>query len=316
LPRRNSIPSTDAGFALRQTAAFLAYLHTQRNYSPHTLAAYEDDLRQFFSFLERHFSDRPYTLNDVNHLTIRSFLGDCLEQDFARRSIARKLACLKSFFRYMLKTGVVTVNPAANVSSPKLEKRLPMYLDEESARKLLDCPDRSTILGKRDAAILEVLYGTGIRLSELINLKPGDIDFHANTLKITGKGSKDRIVPFGTPAREALESYLGGRQELVHRTSGSTVPPEIFLTVRGKKLNPKGVNVLVNEYIGRVSEIEKKSPHVLRHTFATHMLNRGADLRAVKELLGHESLSTTQVYTHVSIDRLKKIYAQAHPKAT
>jgi integrase/recombinase XerC len=191
-----------------------------------------------------------------------------------------------------------------------------MYLDEECVNALLMGPDRSTVLGKRDAAILEIFYSTGVRLSELINLTPADIDFHANTLKITGKGSKDRIVPFGRPAREALQQYLECRSELIHRTPGEEVPDVVFLTVRGKKLNPKGVNVLMNEYIGRVSEIAKKSPHVLRHTFATHMLNRGADLRAVKELLGHESLSTTQIYTHVSVDRLKKIYTQAHPKAT
>jgi tyrosine recombinase XerC len=316
LPRRNNIPAIGPAATLRATAAFLSYLQSQRNYSPHTLAAYEDDLRQFFLFLARHYSDQPFTFDDVDQVTIRLFLGDCLEQGFARTSIARKLACVKSFFRHLHRTGGVKRNPATNVASPKLEKRLPMYLDEECVNALLMGPDRSTVLGKRDAAILESFYGTGVRLSELINLTPADIDFHANTLKITGKGSKDRIVPFGRPAREALQHYLECRSELVRRTPGEEVPHVVFLTVRGKKLNPKGVNVLMNEYIGRVSEIAKKSPHVLRHTFATHMLNRGADLRAVKELLGHESLSTTQIYTHVSVDRLKKIYTQAHPKAT
>lgn len=298
------------------TRTFLQYLKTQRNYSPHTIAGYEDDLRQFSEFLQRHFADRPFSINDIDHVTIRLFLGDCLERNFAKRSIARKLACLKSFFKYLQRTKVVDRNPAANVATPKLEKRLPQYLDEESVSDLMKQPDATSTMGKRDAAILEVFYSTGIRLSELINLRLTNVDFHASTLRVTGKGSKDRIVPFGKPAKHALQKYLSCRSELLPRQAGEDIDDTVFLTRRGKRLSPKGVNVLMNEYIGRVSEIEKKSPHVLRHTFATHLLNRGADLRAVKELLGHESLSTTQVYTHVSIDRLKKIYLQAHPKAS
>lgn len=292
---------------------FLQYLTAERNYSPHTVGAYEDDLRQFSEFLGGHFSGSSFTPRDVDHVTVRLFLGDCVERQFSRRSIARKLACIKSFFKFLLKTGEVESNPAVNVATPAVEKRLPQYLDEASINALMAQPDGSTAVGKRDAAILELFYGTGIRLSELINLNVGDISFEDGTIRVTGKGSKDRIVPFGKPAKVALNKYLASRVEFV-RTGGAT--DALFLTLRGKRLSPKGVNVLMNDYIGRVSEIEKKSPHVLRHSFATHLLNRGADLRAVKELLGHESLSTTQVYTHVSVDRLKKIYAQAHPKAS
>ncbi len=299
-----------------QIRKYLEYLETERNYSPNTIAAYEDDLRQFTEFLHKHFSDKSFSLADIDQVTIRLFLGDCLEQEFSKRSIARKLACLKSFFKYMYKIHEVKANPASNVATPKLEKRLPQYLDEESIKKLMQQPDTSTTMGKRDAAILELFYSTGIRLSELINLRRGDVDFPGGTIRVTGKGSKDRIVPFGRPAKAALQQYLGSRTDLLPRRPTKEISEILFLTKRGKRLNPKGVNLLMNDYIGRVSEIQKKSPHVLRHTFATHLLNRGADLRAVKELLGHESLSTTQVYTHVSVDRLKKIYLQAHPKAT
>lgn len=294
---------------------FLHYLTVERNYSPHTITAYEDDLRQFMEFVQRHYSDTSYSIQAIDHVTVRLFLGDCLEQGFSRSSIARKVACLKSFFKFLQKTGVVQMNPAANVAAPKLQKRLPQYLDEASVTSLMSQPDRSTVLGKRDAAILELFYSTGIRLSELIGLQISDVNFDGGTIRVTGKGSKDRIIPFGRPAKNALRKYIACRSELVSQKNEG-VGGTLFLTIRGMRLNPKGVNLLVNEYIGKVSEIAKKSPHVLRHTFATHLLNRGADLRAVKELLGHESLSTTQIYTHVSVDRLKKIYSQAHPKAS
>lgn len=295
---------------------YLRYLTVERNYSPHTVVAYEDDLRQFSEFIHQHYTDKAHTISDIDHVTIRLFLGDCLEKGFSRASIARKLACVKSFFRFLLKVRVIQLNPASNVATPKLQKRLPQYLDEESVVDLMAQPDATTILGKRDAAILELFYSTGIRLSELISLRPSDVSFEGDTIRVTGKGSKDRIIPFGQPAKNALRRYIACRNELLPQQAEGSEPGTLFLTVRGKRLNPKGVNVLVNRYIGRVSEITKKSPHVLRHSFATHLLNRGADLRAVKELLGHESLSTTQLYTHVSVDRLRKVYTQAHPKAS
>ncbi len=293
--------------------SFLRYLHTVRNYSPHTVTAYECDLREFLAFWESEFPGRVMTPDGVDRRAIRRFLAWLHDREFASRSIARKLACLKSFFRYLRKMHVVASNPASTVVSPKLERRLPRTLDEGSVARLMDQPDRASTGGARDAAILEVLYGAGIRLSELIGLRVADIDFENGTIKVTGKGSKQRIIPFGAKARSALQAYLAVRPALASKCPGV---PNAFLSSRGNPMSPKGVNRLMNTYIGMVSEIEKRSPHVLRHTFATHLLNRGADLRAVKELLGHESLSTTQMYTHVSVDHLRKVYAQAHPKAS
>jgi site-specific recombinase XerD len=204
-------------------------------------------------------------------------------------------------------------NPTLLVSTPRKARRLPTYLDEPTMRAVLDLPDRSTPRGARDAAILEVFYSTGLRLSELLSLRPADMQMRERVLKVTGKGNKQRIVPFGVKAGEAVLAWLRSRPELLGEKPD---PGKLFLSDRGKALSPKGVNVIVNRYIRSVSELHKTSPHVLRHTFATHLVNRGADLQAVRELLGHASLSTTQIYTHVGIDRLKKVYTQAHPKGT
>lgn len=300
----------------RMVHQFLQYLARERNYSAHTVASYEDDFRQFSEFLKRHFEGTAYALDDIDNVTIRLFLGDLLEQGFSKSSVARKLAAIKSLFRYLRKKHIVQRHPALSISSPKVEKRLPQYLDEKTVENLMAQPDCSTPEGVRDAAILELFYSTGIRLSELIGLRLPDIDFQNTTIKVTGKGNKQRIIPFGRPARAAVQRYINERNNLFGERMSASHADVVFLTVRGKQMTPKGVNLLINKYISKVSEIEKKSPHVLRHSFATHLLNRGADLRAVKELLGHESLSTTQVYTHVSVDRLKKVYAQAHPKAS
>jgi len=302
---------------LEYVDAFLRHLKLERNYSPCTLASYEDDLRNFLEFLSRQEDGaRGISPADVNRQLLRAFLRELLGQGYAKRSIARKLACLRSFFRYMKKTGVVQASPMATIVSPKLDRRLPQFLDEDTMHRLMDQPDRATPEGMRDRALLELLYSTGIRLGELIGLNLQDMEMGSGTIRVVGKGNKQRIIPFGRPAARALAEYLAVRSQLAkgaERGALSTEP--VFLTVRGKRMNPKGVNVLVGKYISRVSEIEKKSPHVIRHTFATHMLDRGADLQAVKELLGHESLSTTQIYTHVSVDRLKSIYSRAHPKA-
>ena len=299
---------------------FLEYLKTERRYSLHTLAAYEDDLEDFYRFLQTLTESREPDLRAIDHGTIRLFLGSLLEEGFSRTSVARKLACLKSFFKYLHRSGEISTNPTALVGTPKFGRRIPQFLDEDAVTRLMQQPDRSTPEGTRDAAILELLYSTGIRLGELLTLRESDLDLKRGTAKVTGKGMKQRIVPVGRPALEALRAYLRIRHGLMPgRSAGGNMvgqPVAMFLTVRGKPMSPKGVNVLMNKYIGAVSEIAKKSPHVLRHSCATHLLNRGADLQAVRELLGHESLSTTQIYTHVSIDRLKRIYTKAHPKAT
>lgn len=326
---------------------YLTHLERERNYSSHTITAYHEDLHQFLSFLSQHFGggsfpseapashppdcgragrsgwDEPlaHDLSAIDHLTIRLFLGDLLERGYSKRSAVRKLAAVRSFFKYLVRHKLISHNPAAGVLTPKMVKKLPAYLDEPSITKMMELPDTSTAFGARDSAILELLYSTGIRLSELIGLNVGHVDMAGGTIKVHGKGSKDRIVPFGKQARIALARYLGHRSEFVSdRTEAKDrqaplTGQALFFSSRGLRIYPKAVHSLVSKYIGKVSELEKKSPHVLRHTFATHMLNRGADLRSVKELLGHESISTTQIYAHVSIEHLKRVYAQAHPKA-
>lgn len=295
---------------------FLRSLRQERNYSPHTVRSYENDLNHFLLFLRKEHHGVLPKPEAVDHRMIRRFLGSLLAAGHARRSVARALACLKSFSRYHHRGGRLALNPAAVVASPRLEKTLPEFLDEQAAAAIMRQPDRTTPQGRRDAAILELLYSTGMRLAELVSLDLRDVDRAGHTVKVHGKGSKERIIPFGRPAADAVGRYLVTRERLVG--AGHTVRDTgaLFLTVTGRRISPKAVYLLVRRAIGAVSEVRKKSPHVLRHTFATHMLNRGADLRAVKELLGHESLSTTQVYTHVTTERLKKIYAQAHPKAS
>jgi tyrosine recombinase XerC len=295
---------------------FLRSLREERNCSPHTVISYENDLKHFLLFLREERNGTLPAPEEVDHRTIRRFLGSLLASGHARRSAARALACLKSFYKYQHRTGRLPANPAARVASPHLEKTLPEFLDEHAAAALMQYPDRSTPGGRRDAAILELLYSTGMRLSELVGLDAEDVDRAGQTLKVRGKGAKERIIPFGRPAARALRAYLAGREEILRPGENMRAGDALFITSTGRRINPKVVYVLVRNAIGTVSEIAKKSPHILRHSFATHLLDRGADLRAVKELLGHESMSTTQVYTHVTTERLKKIYAQAHPKAS
>ncbi len=294
---------------------YLEYLDIERNCSPHTIASYRNDLLQFLQFLKAHFHTEKADLEKINHRVLREFFGSLSDQGLKKKSIARKLASLRSFLKFLVRKKILSSNPALNVISPKVEKLLPTFLDERTMTRLMESPERTTPTGARDAAILELLYSTGMRLNELIQLNLGDIDFRNTTVKVLGKGNKQRIIPFGRKAREALEIYLEKRGELLKNDAILEDRKAVFLTVHGKRLYPKGVNLIVNRYIAQVSEIAKRSPHIIRHTFATHLLDRGADLRAVKELLGHESLSTTQIYTHVTVDRLKKIYSQAHPKA-
>ncbi|MBI4547640.1 MAG: tyrosine recombinase XerC [Ignavibacteriae bacterium] len=294
---------------------FLEYLGKDRNYSSHTVSAYEDDLQQFHEFLRRHFSERSIHYSDIDHVTIRLFLGDLMERGKKKSSAARKLAAVRSFFRFLVKRKIMKHNPGLHVLTPRLPKKLPSFLDEPYVDQMMNLPDRSTVEGLRDRAILELLYGTGIRLSELVDLRLENVDFNNGTIKVLGKGSKHRVVPIGRKAKEALKSYLKGRDSFFADQTTEIDRDAIFLTSRGQRIYPKAVYLIVKKYISQVSDMVKKSPHVLRHSFATHMLNRGADLRAVKELLGHESLSTTQLYTHVTVDRLKHIYEQAHPKA-
>jgi integrase/recombinase XerC len=299
----------------RHIQSYLEALRNERHSSSHTVAAYAEDLRQFHEFLSRHYSSGSYAISGIDQLTIRLFLGDLLDRGLSKKSVARKLAAVRSFMKFLAKREVIPTNPALNIVTPKLPRTLPVFLDEPAIERMMAIPDCSTVEGLRDRALLELLYGTGIRVGELVQLDLGSIDLHGDVVKVLGKGRKERIVPLGRKAKEALLRYFGERASLLAKRKGGGEERAAFLSARGLRMYPKGAHVIVSRYIGAVSDIEKKSPHVLRHTFATHLLNRGADLRAVKELLGHESLSTTQLYTHVTVDRLKRIYEQAHPKA-
>jgi len=294
---------------------YLTYLAMERQYSTHTVTAYQNDLNQFVDFLQDHFRKEPLRPDSVDTDLVRRFLRSLFDNGFSKKSIARKLSSVRSFYRFLLFRGLARENPAEVVVSPKLEKRLPVFLDERSMERMLDAPNRTDRDGIRDAAVLELLYSTGIRLGELIRLNLDDMDFANRTVKVLGKGKKHRLVPFGKKACDSVRAYLSRRREFLRPETPREDRQAVFLSARGLRIYAKAVHQIVKRYITQVSEVEKTSPHVIRHSFATHLLNRGADLRAVMELLGHESLSTTQLYTHVTVDRLKKVYRQAHPKA-
>jgi tyrosine recombinase XerC len=294
---------------------FLEYIERERNFSLHTHVSYSNDLHQFQFFLQGKY---PETLECPEHIDqdiVRSFLGVLLDSGMAKKSVVRKISTLRSFFKFAVRRKLLSANPMSNVVTPKVEKKLPQFLDEHTVEKLMALPDTGNALGARDSAILELLYSTGMRRGELVQLNTTDIDFYERTVKVVGKGNKQRILPFGKKAHHALERYLTARKQMMSTNSGLETNV-LFLTVKGKRLYPGAVNSIVKKYFKEVSEIKQQSPHVLRHSFATHLLDRGADIFAVKELLGHESLSTTQIYTHLTSERLKKVYQQAHPKAS
>lgn len=291
---------------------FLHYLRFQRKYSEHTVESYGNDLTQFAEFLENRIGDNQISPQSVETGHIKDFLGHLLIHGLEKRSIARKLSSIKSLLRYFLREGLIKKNPAAIVSAPKLDRRLPVIIDMKQASKLMELPPADTFEGIRDRAILELLYGAGLRLSELLNLRTENVNFHADTIRVSGKRNKERILPMGSHAKAILKKYLQIRDAAVKSLSEPSI---IFVNRNGNPLYPLAVQKMVKKYMSELSEQEHLSPHVLRHAFATHLLDRGADLFAVKELLGHESLSTTQIYTHVSTERLKKVYQQAHPRA-
>jgi integrase/recombinase XerC len=291
---------------------FLEYLETERNYSAHTILSYETDLMSLIQYLR---NEKIESFDQVHKDSLRAFIGFLLDEGFGHRSVARKIASLRSFFKYLRRHKIVEGNPALVLITPKVGKRLPMFLDELSMRKLLLSSDQTGPNQKRDLAIIELFYNTGIRLSELINLTLNDLKQEEGLVKVKGKGRKERFVPVGKKALSVINEYLATRRDFLLTSQRTHNEQFLFVTGKGRKLYPQAVGRIVRKYIEAVSEIEKKSPHVLRHTFATHLLNHGADIRAVKELLGHESLSTTQVYTHVSTTRMKKVYEESHPKA-
>jgi integrase/recombinase XerC len=287
---------------------FLDFLENEKRFSRHTLLSYRNDLEQLSAYLKS-----AYEIDDIaraDHFQVRSWIVEMLDEGISPRTVNRKITSLKSFFRFLLRQKTVSVNPMLKILSPKTAKRLPVFVEQQGMDNLLEQMEfEPTFAGMQDKLILEVFYGTGMRLAELIHIKPPDIDLNKMTIKVLGKRNKERIVPFNQTLRDSLVRFISQREKEGY---GNAV---FFFTKDQKKLDRKFVYRMVRAYLSKVTTVNKKSPHVLRHTFATHMLNNGADLNAIKELLGHASLSATQVYTHNTIEKLKNIHQNAHPKA-
>jgi tyrosine recombinase XerC len=290
-----------------RTDKFLTYLKIEKNYSPHTLVGYRHDLEEFYVFLGK------LTLEEADVLVLRKYLAFLKEKNLSKRTVARRMAALRTFFRFLIREGLLQKNPTAALRTPKLEKKLPMVLDEGEIARLLESPD-TDVAGRRDRAILETLYSTGMRVSELVRLNVENMDFIGGVCRVFGKGRKERLCPIGDRALRSIRFYLESRPSSEKKSDGA-----LFLNhspnQKGRRLTDRSVRRLLEKYIARTCRRENISPHTLRHSFATHLLNRGADLRSVQELLGHQNLSTTQIYTHVSTQRLKEAYDHAHPRA-
>jgi len=289
---------------------FLRRLETERGFSPHTLVAYRRDMDGFFRFMAEQGKTE---IDDVDHLLLRKFLARLRDKEYARSTIARTLASLRSFFGFLCREGFADANPVKAVRTPRLEHRLPHFLTTEEVERLLAAPEATTRAGKRDRAILETLYSTGARVSELVAMDVNDLDFISDLALARGKRKKERLCPLGRFAVEALADYLAARGISKQRVGFERGP--LFLNKLGTRLTDRSVRRMIDKYLGAADLSSKTSPHTLRHSFATHLLSGGADLRAVQELLGHASLSSTQVYTHLTPDRLKDVYDRAHPRA-
>jgi len=278
----------------------MRYLEIEKNYSVHTLLNYRLDLEGFSEFL-------GYSpIEGIDYLTLRKYLAALKEKNLAVRTVNRRLSSLRSFFKFLTREGYLKVNPIVILSSPKQEKHLPIFLTEEEVTRLIEAAASKDERGLRDRAILETFYSTGIRIAELTGLSAEDIDFIGSIVKVMGKGKKERIVPIGEQALAAIRSYLAKRKKQAEA---------LFLNKSGRRISARGIRNIVKKYITLASIKQGVSPHTLRHSFATHLLNRGADLRSVQELLGHVNLSTTQIYTHLTTERLKSVYDKAHPRA-
>jgi len=283
---------------------FLRYLEVERNASEHTLINYKIDLKEFFDVLK----DR--SIVQIDYIDIRKFLAALKEQQYSKSSISRKLACVRSFFKYLSRENVIKANPAVSISTPKRDKKLPLFLDLSEVESLLEAPAGNSEAELRDKAIMELLYGSGIRVGELKGINVEDLDFYSGLLKVRGKGKKERIVPVGSLAVQAIERYVKKR-----RRAKKGAEHALFLNKSGTRLTDRSIRRIILKYAKQIALNKNVSPHTLRHSFATHMLDRGADLRSVQELLGHENLSTTQIYTHVTTKRMREVYEKAHPRA-
>jgi tyrosine recombinase XerC len=289
-------------------AEFLAYLRHEKNASPHTIAAYGRDLRQVAAYLK----EREIRWDKAGNVALRGFLAELHEKKRRKTTIGRKLAALRSFYDFCLRRKLVAENPAKVLARPRQDQRVPSFLSEDEAAALLDLPRGGEPLVRRDRAILELFYATGMRVSELVGVETGDIHFGERLVRVRGKGKKERLVPFGGKALEAMQDYRGARAVLARGGDGGEA---FFLNYRGGRLTTRSVQRMVHKYIRRTAVARKISPHSLRHSFASHLLGRGADLRVIQELLGHASLSTTQKYTHVDLKQLLTVYRKSHPRS-
>jgi len=287
---------------------FSNYLAYEKRFSVHTSKAYISDLEQFQSYLNTRYNIA--NIEEVNHQIIRSWIVELLEQKLTSRSVNRKISSLKKFYKYLIKNGLIKKNPMLKIISPKTSKRLPVFVEQDKMENLFEkISFESSFKSLRDKSILELFYGTGMRLSELCSLKTSDVNIYNSQVKVLGKRNKERIIPLTNNLIKVLNEYMEVRKEVANNID------YLFLTEKGGKIYEKLVYRIVIYYLSKITTIDKKSPHVLRHTFATHMLNNGAELNAIKEFLGHANLSATQVYTHNTVEKLKRIYKQAHPKA-
>lgn len=284
---------------------FLDYLKIEKNYSPHTMINYRVDLKDFNIFLV-HSHKKDIDIKRIDYFLLRKFLAVLSTKNLKKRTIARKISTLKSFFKFLMREGVVQNNPGSSLIYPKMEKKLPSFLTEDQVNRLLNVSLGNDVFSLRNKVIVEVLYSTGARVSEITSLKIDNVDLIGGIMKVTGKGRKERLLPLGEPAITALKQYLDARSDSC---------PYVFINKRTHRLSERGVRGILNKYMRTLSFSLKVSPHTFRHSFATHLLNRGADLRSVQELLGHSSISTTQVYTHLTIDSLRKVYQKTHPRA-
>ncbi len=292
------------------------FLKNEKNYSNYTIVSYRNDLIQFFNYLKLYRILKDDKIEYVDRSVMRKYIVYLKKSDYSARSISRKISTVRSFFKFCLREGIIKVNPTINLITPKIDKKLPYFLYLQEVNKLIETPLKNTIFGIRDRAILELLYGTGIRVGELVNLNICNIDLYEKTIIVFGKGSKERILPLGNPSIRAIQEYLTSRNLFEKKIFVNKNDLEaLFLNRLGGRLTTRSIRRIIIKYMKMAGLNKKISPHVLRHSFATHLLGGGADLRSVQELLGHKSLSTTQIYTHITKERLKTIYKKSHPRA-